>query len=93
MEKSYRRYENAVEYAQESVKSIPQLRLGLKKAIREIGMLHKTDIPKRKQDFIQAVLDSCRTSEPKDNEGIFKASIDSMTYEEQNELKNKIELL
>ena len=79
--------------AQEKLDSHRPLEEALTNAVCEIVMMDEDEVPKYKWSSIQAILDSCRTHEAEGKEGIFRASINNMTYEKKKSLKRQIELL
>jgi len=93
MRRSYRRFNELRENAQEKLKGYGILEDQLTYAVIEIDMMHKQEVPEYKWISVQSILNSCRTHKAECDEGIFRASINKMTHEELKSLQRKIELL
>lgn len=93
MRPTYRRFKELRKKAQEELKGHGILEDQLTSAVCELDYMHKPEVPKYIWESVQSVINSCRTHEAEGDEGIFRASINKMTYDERKSLKRAIELL
>ncbi|PIQ49770.1 MAG: hypothetical protein COW03_03360 [Cytophagales bacterium CG12_big_fil_rev_8_21_14_0_65_40_12] len=93
MRPTYRRFKELREKAQDKLKGRGVLEQQLTDAVCEIDMMHENEVPEYKWGSVQSIIKSCRTHKAEGDEGIFRASINKMTYEQLKSLKRAIELL
>ncbi|MCR6637513.1 MAG: hypothetical protein NVV82_00530 [Sporocytophaga sp.] len=87
---TYRRFNELKFKALEKFKSHRSIEDQLMYAVIEISMMNENDVPEHKWEQVQAIINKCRTHKPIGQEGIFRASIDSMTYEGKKTLKEAL---
>lgn len=90
---TYRRFNELRSKAKTKLEGRGILEQQLANAVIEISYMRENEIPEYAWDSVENTLSKCRTHEPKDDEGRFRASIDEMTYEQCNSLNRSIELL
>ena len=93
MIRKYGRFYELKTKAAEKLRGKRPLEEELASAVNEISYMNQNDVPEYQWDEVQSILKSCKTHEANGKEGIFRASINKMSYNEKLALKNAIETL
>lgn len=94
MENTFRRYRELTGKAKKALQSKYGTRNDhLESAVGELSYLRDEDIPDSRGSSFNEILDGCRTTKPKGEEGLFRAAIDAMTLDQRLELEKRILML
>lgn len=93
MHSDYRRFKELRKKALNHLQGSGSLEARLHRAVCEIDMMRQDEIPKHHLANVKYIIDMCTTHKAEADEGIFRASINKMSYDKLQRLKNAINLL